>query len=122
MFFSFGLLDETLLAARERRKDDVVLADELDRLSRRQSHTAKVYERLKFLGIHLFTVAGGETTRLHVGMKGTMNAEQTSATSRKTRDALVKRHMKGLNAGGRAYGYELDFQVNAHRDRISGAP
>ncbi|MES3110481.1 recombinase family protein [Sphingomonas aurantiaca] len=111
---------QALLAACERREVDVVLADELDRLSRGQSHTAKVYERLQFLGIRLVTVAEGEITRLHVGMKGTMNAEQISATSRKTRDALADRHMKGLNAGGRAYGYELDFQLDARGDRIPG--
>ena len=111
---------QALLAACGRREVDVVLADELDRLSRGQSHTAKVYERLQFLGIRLVTVAEGEITRLHVGMKGTMNAEQISATSRKTRDALADRHMKGLNAGGRAYGYELDFQLDARGDRIPG--
>jgi DNA invertase Pin-like site-specific DNA recombinase len=111
---------QALLAACGRREVDVVLADELDRLSRGQSHTAKVYERLQFLGIRLVTVAEGEITRLHVGMKGTMNAEQISATSRKTRDALADRHMKGLNAGWRAYGYELDFQLDARGDRIPG--
>ena len=111
---------QALLAACERREVDVVLADELDRVSRGQSHTAKVYERLQFLGIRLVTVAEGEITRLHVGMKGTMNAEQISATSRKTRDALADRHMRGLNAGGRAYGYELDFQLDARGDRIPG--
>lgn len=111
---------QALLAACERREVDVVLVDELDRLSRGQSHTAKVYERLQFLGIRLVTVAEEEITRLHVGVKGTMNAEQISATSRKTRDALADRHIKGLNAGGRAYGYELDFQLDARGDRIAG--
>lgn len=109
---------QVVLAACERRDVDVVLADEHDRVSRGQSHTAKVYERLQFLGIRLVTVAEGEITRLHVGMKGTMNAEHISATSRKTRDTLADRHMKGLNAGGRAYGYDLDFQLDARGDRI----
>ena len=111
---------QAVLAACEHREVDIVLADELDRVSRGQSHTAKVYERLQFLGIRLVTVTEGEITRLHVGMKGTMNAEQISATSRKTRDALADRHMKGLNAGGRAYGYDLDFQLDARGDRIPG--
>ena len=35
-------------------------------------------------------------------------------------DALADRHMKGLNAGRRAYGYELDFQLDARGDRIPG--
>jgi site-specific DNA recombinase len=104
----------------ERREIDVALADELDRVSRGQSHTARVYVRLQFLGIRLVTVAEGEITRLHVSMKGTMNAEQILATSRKTRDAIADRHMQGRNAGGRAYGYDLDFVADARGDRIPG--
>src|SRR6266849_3999586 len=53
---------------------DVVLAEALDRLSRDQEDIAGLFKRLRFAGIRLFTVAEGEITELHVGLKGTMNA------------------------------------------------
>ena len=109
-----------LLRAVERGGIDLVLADELDRLSRSQWQTPMIYERLEFLGLRLHTIAEGEITRLHVGLKGTMNAEQLAATSRKTRDALAKRFRDGQNPGGLAYGYALDFVLDARGDRIPG--
>ncbi|PZP09474.1 MAG: hypothetical protein DI607_12510, partial [Sphingomonas hengshuiensis] len=104
---------KALLAAVERGEVDLVLADELDRLSRSQSQTPMIYERLLFLGVRLYTIAEGDITRLHVGLKGTMNAEQLAATSRKTRDAIAKRFRDGQNPGGLAYGYGLDFVADA---------
>ena len=109
-----------LLQAVERGEIDLVLADELDRLSRSQSQTPMIFERLQFLGVRLHTIAEGEITRLHVGLKGTMNAEQLAATSRKTRDAIAKRFRDGQNPGGLAYGYALDFVSDARGDRIPG--
>jgi len=96
------------------------MADELDRLSRSQSQTPMIYERLQFLGVRLHTIAEGEITRLHVGLKGTMNAEQLAAIARKTRDALAKRFRDGQNPGGLCYGYEVDFVADARGDRIPG--
>ena len=111
---------KALLASVERGEVDLVLADELDRLSRSQSQTPMIYERCLFLGVRLHTVAEGEITRLHVGLKGTMNAEQLAATSRKTRDAIAKRFRDGQNPGGLAYGYALDFVPDTRGDRIPG--
>ena len=79
-----------------------------------------IYERCLFLGVRLHTIAEGEITRLHVGLKGTMNAEQLAATSRKTRDAIAKRFRDGQNPGRLAYGYGLDFVADARGDRIPG--
>ncbi len=111
---------KALLASVERGEVDLVLADELDRLSRSQSQTPMIFERCLFLGVRLHTIAEGEITRLHVGLKGTMNAEQLAATSRKTRDAIAKRFRDGQNPGGLAYGYALDFVADARGDRIPG--
>ena len=109
-----------LLLAVDQGEVDLILADELDRLSRSQSQTPMIFERLQFLGVQLHTIAEGEITRLHVGLKGTMNAEQLAATSRKTWDALAKRFRDGQNPGGLAYGYALDFVPDARGDRIPG--
>ena len=111
---------KALLASVERGEVNFVLADELDRLSRSQSQTAIIFERCQFLGVRLHTIAEGEITRLNVGLKGTMNAEQLAATSRKTRDAIAKRFRDGQNPGGLAFGYALDFVADARGDRIPG--
>lgn len=99
---------------------DVVYADAMDRVSRSQADIATLYERLKFRGIKLWTRKEGEISELHIGMMGTINAQQLSATSDKTRDALRKRHEMGKNPGGMAYGYEKRIEHDAAGERIKG--
>lgn len=53
---------------------DVVLAEALDRISRDQADIATLYKHLKFAGVPIVTLAEGEISELHVGLKGTMNA------------------------------------------------
>ena len=53
-------------------------------------------------------------------MMGTINAEQLSATSERTRDALVLRHAMGKNPGGLAYGYEKRIGHDGNGERIKG--
>jgi DNA invertase Pin-like site-specific DNA recombinase len=53
---------------------DVVLAEALDRFSRDQEDTAGLFKRLTFAGVSIVTLAEGDITHLHVGLKGTMNA------------------------------------------------
>jgi len=53
---------------------NVVLAEALDRFSRDQEDTAGLFKRLTFAGVNIVTLAEGDITHLHVGLKGTMNA------------------------------------------------
>src|SRR5438552_1776658 len=53
---------------------DVVIAEALDRISRDQEHIARFFKQLSFLQVKLRTIAEGEVSELHVGLKGTMNA------------------------------------------------
>jgi DNA invertase Pin-like site-specific DNA recombinase len=53
---------------------DVVLAEALDRFSRDQEDTAGLFKRLTFAGVNIVTLAEGDITHMHVGLKGTMNA------------------------------------------------
>ena len=53
---------------------EVIVAEGLDRLSRDLADLATLYKHLSYLGVRLWTVAEGEVTELHVGLKGTMNA------------------------------------------------
>ena len=52
----------------------MIVSEALDRLSRDQEHVAGLLKQLRFLGIELVTIAEGEISELHVGLKGTMNA------------------------------------------------
>src|SRR5215831_17402133 len=47
------------------RRFDVVLAEDIDRLARNQADGARLYERLAFQGIPVWTVADGETNEMH---------------------------------------------------------
>jgi len=53
---------------------DIVLAEALDRFSRDQEDTAGLFKRLTFAGVSIVTLAEGDITFLHIGLKGTMNA------------------------------------------------
>lgn len=53
---------------------DVVISESIDRISRDQEHIAAFYKQMSFLGIPLITVAEGEISELHIGLKGTMSA------------------------------------------------
>jgi site-specific DNA recombinase len=111
---------KALLAAVAAGGIDIVYADAMDRLSRSQADIATLFDRLRFRGIILATRKEGLVTPLHIGMIGTINAEQLSATSDKTRDALVRRHAMGKNPGGSAYGYEKRIEHDGHGERIRG--
>ncbi|WP_443026088.1 recombinase family protein [Sphingomonas sp. PB2P19] len=111
---------QALLAAVGRGGVDVVYGDAMDRISRGQADIAGLYERLKFRGIILATRKEGVITPMHIGMMGTINAEQITATSGKTRDALAKRHEMGLNPGGVAYGYDKRIEYDGNNERIKG--
>ncbi len=92
--------------AREGRFD-VVVAESLDRLSRDQEHIAALYKQLSFRGILLVTIAEGEVSELHVGLKGTMGALYLKDLAQKTRRGLEGRVRQGLSGGGLCYGYDV---------------
>ena len=65
---------QALVEAANQGQFDVVVAESLDRLSRDQADVAALFKRLKFAGIRIVTLADGDVTELHVGLKDTMNA------------------------------------------------
>jgi DNA invertase Pin-like site-specific DNA recombinase len=86
---------------------DVLVAESLDRLSRDQEDVAALLKRLRFGGIRIVTLAEGEISELHVGLKGTMNALFLRDLADKTRRGLRGRVAAGRSAGGNAYGYRV---------------
>ena len=86
---------------------DVVLAEALDRFSRDQEDTAGLFKRLTFVGVNIVTLAEGDITHLHVGLKGTMNALFLKDLADKTRRGLRGRVELGKSGGGLCYGYRV---------------
>ncbi len=86
---------------------DLIVAEALDRISRDQADIAMIYKRLIFAGIKLVTLAEGEISDLHVGLKGTMNALFLKDLADKTRRGLRGRVEAGRSGGGNSYGYDV---------------
>jgi site-specific DNA recombinase len=99
---------------------DVVVAEALDRLSRDQEDVAALFKRARYAGIRLVTLAEGEITELHVGLKGTMNALYLKDLAAKTHRGLRGRVEAGHSAGGNAYGYKVVRQFDADGARRCG--
>ena len=93
-----GLMREAL-----RNEFDIVLAEALDRFSRDQEDTAGLFKRLTFAGVSIVTLAEGDITHLHIGLKGTMNALFLKELAEKTRRGIEL----GKAGGGLCYGYRV---------------
>jgi site-specific DNA recombinase len=104
---------QALLEGAREAAFDVVVAEALDRLSRDQEDVAALYKRLRFAGIRLVTLAEGEISELHVGLKGTMNALFLKDLADKTRRGLRGRVEAGRSGGGNAYGYRVVRNIGA---------
>ena len=86
---------------------DVVVAESLNRFSRDQEDTAGLFKRLTFAGVNVVTLAEGDITHLHVGLKGTMNALFLKDLADKTRRGLRGRVELGKSGGGLCFGYKV---------------
>ncbi len=99
---------------------DIVLAEALDRLSRDQADVATLFKRLSFHGVQIVTLAEGEVSELHVGLKGTMNQLFLKDLAAKTRRGLRGRVEAGLSGGGNSYGYDVVRRLGADGLPVTG--
>jgi site-specific DNA recombinase len=111
---------QALLAAGRDGGFEIVLAEALDRLSRDQEDIAALFKRLRFAGIRIITLAEGEISELHVGLKGTMNALFLKDLAQKTHRGLRGRVEVGRSGGGNAYGYRVVRRLDAEGEPITG--
>ena len=111
---------QRLLAEARDGQFDVVVAEALDRLSRDQEDVAALYKRLSFAGIRIVTLAEGEITELHVGLKGTMNALFLKDLADKTRRGLRGRVEAGQSGGGNSYGYDVVKRIGDDGEPVRG--
>ena len=93
-----------LMRAAESRAFDIIVAEDVDRISRDQGdwHTAR--KRLDFLGIAIHTASGkvGKLDGALRAMMGELFLENLAVHTRRGLEAVIR---SGRNAGGRAYGY-----------------
>ncbi|WP_254454743.1 recombinase family protein [Acetobacter estunensis] len=111
---------QTLLQDAQAGRFDIVLAEALDRISRDQADVATLFKHLKFAGVPIVTLAEGEISELHVGLKGTMNALFLKDLAAKTHRGLRGRVEDGKSGGGLCYGYRVVRQFDAKGEHIRG--
>ncbi|MDF3809961.1 MULTISPECIES: recombinase family protein [Rhodopseudomonas] len=99
---------------------NILLAEALDRISRDQADVATLYKQLKFAGVTIVTLAEGEISELHVGLKGTMNALFLKDLAMKTHRGLRGRVEKGKAGGGLCYGYRVVKKLDANGEPLRG--
>jgi len=99
---------------------EVVVAEALDRLSRDQEHVAALYKQLQFSQVRIITIAEGEITELHVGLKGTMNALFLKDLAIKIHRGMEGRVLDGRSAGGKPFGYDVVRQFDIAGQPIRG--
>lgn len=99
---------------------EVVLCEDLSRLSRDQSEVAWLYKRLSFLHIGIESLTEGRITELHIGLKGTMNALYLKDLADKTHRGVMAAVRKGGAPGGRLYGYDVVRHLDAAGEPVRG--
>ena len=111
---------QSLLEDARQGQFDIVVAEALDRLSRDQEDVAGLFKRLRFADIRLFTLAEGEISELHVGLKGTMNALFLKDLAQKVRRGLEGRVREGRSGGGLCFGYDVVREHDARGELVRG--
>src|SRR5260370_13447924 len=99
---------------------DVVVSEALDRLSRDQEDVAGLYKHLSFAGVLMVTLAEGDISELHVGLKGTMNAIFLKDLGKKTWRGLEGRVRLGRSGGGLCFGYDVVKETDAGGEPVHG--
>ncbi|MCI4590423.1 recombinase family protein [Sphingobium sp. BYY-5] len=111
---------QSLVQDAQAGKFDMVLAEALDRVSRDQADVATLYKHLQFARVPLVTLAEGEISELHVGLKGTMNALFLKDLAKKTHRGQRGRVEKGFSAGPVGYGYRTVRRLSSEGELVRG--
>src|SRR3546814_13261458 len=70
--------------------------------------------------VPLVTLAEGEISELHVGLKGTMNALFLKDLAKKTHRGLRGRVEQGFSAGAVGYGYRMVRRLSSEGELLRG--
>ena len=111
---------QRLISDASRGRFDIVLAEAMDRLSRDQEDIAGLFKRLTFAGVRIVTIAEGEISEMHIGLKGTMNALFLKDLAQKTHRGLRGRIEAGKSRGGNSYGVTARCESAWNKDPVMG--
>ena len=98
---------KNLLEAVKAGACDIVLAENIDRLSRNQEELHGFYNRTKHAEAEIYTTSRGRMDSLTLGLSSLMAATYLEDLAYRTKRGLEGKHADGLNAGGKAYGYRV---------------
>jgi DNA invertase Pin-like site-specific DNA recombinase len=113
---------QAMLAAATAHKFDVLVLDDLSRLSRDQIEMTLVMRRFCYLGIRIIGVSDGcdsnsENYKMHAGFSSLMNELYLDDLRKKTHRGLTGQALKGNSCGGNVYGYRrVAIEDANHRD------
>lgn len=105
---------------------DVLLLDDLSRLSRDNVEVQTVLKRLKFAGVRVIAIADGldtarEDAKLNAGLRGLMGELYLDDLAKKTHRGLKGRALDGASAGGLPYGYRVTTTGQREIDEAQAA-
>jgi site-specific DNA recombinase len=100
-----------MLAAAEEKSFDILLVDDIDRLSRHNVTNLTNIENFKFLGIRIIGVSDGidtsrDNSKIETSLRGLMGELYLDDLAKKTRRGLIGQALKGNSTGGKTYGYD----------------
>lgn len=118
---------QQLLAHAAEGRFDVLLVDDLSRLSRDDYEMKGVLRRLTWGGIRVVGVTDGYDSsskghKIHAGFKGLMNELFLDDLRERTHRGMTGQAIKGYNCGGRTYGYRNVPIDDPHRKDAYGRP
>ena len=87
------------------RNFDIVLAESLDRISRDAEHLNGFAKLAKFARVEIHTVEQGKASTVSVGLASIFSSMFMEGLSHKVRRGIEGNVVRGLNGGGRIYGY-----------------
>lgn len=115
-----------LVADAQARRFDVLIVEDLSRLSRDSVESEAVVRKLEHLGIRIIGVSDGYDSQLgnmrkaHRGMRALMNEMYLDDLREKTHRGLEGQFSRGYSAGGRAYGYRTAPILSADGLQVLG--
>ncbi|MEI6731007.1 MAG: recombinase family protein, partial [Pseudomonadota bacterium] len=118
---------EAMLLAAAQKEFDVLLVDDLSRLSRNRTETMQIIERFKFRRIRIVGVSDGYDSatkgeKIQSTMRGLMNELYLDDLREKTHRGMTGQALKGYSAGGRTYGYKRVPIENPAKLDANGRP
>jgi DNA invertase Pin-like site-specific DNA recombinase len=114
---------QAMLGAADLGAFDVLLVDDLSRLSRDSIESAQAIRTLKYNGVRVIGVSDGTDTsrdgyKIETGLRGLMSELYLDDLAKKTHRGLAGQALAGFSAGGLPYGFRSIQTPNGFRREI----